>query len=651
MFSSSFLLLSLAASSAAETPMLECEDLAPIMGMLERGHYARDQVESVAEKRSVEQFIEQQLDPSKNLLLEQDVIKLRAELPKLFGSMRRGDCVALVHAGDLVIERVRDDLKIAQGLLTDSYQLDESVELVLDPDQRGYAKTAEERAKRVRNMIHFQVSTFLLGNVDLSTAKKKVLHRYELNVKRVERRRSKAELPGLYAEAYATALDPHSSFLSAETLADFQIHMRLSLEGIGAVLRSEDGFTIVQELVPGGQADKLKVLRPKDKITSVAQEGEEPVDVIDMELRDVVGMIRGPKGTKVKLSILRESPEVKTFEVSIVRDKIDVQEQAAKITYETRKRGNKEYKIGIIELPSFYGGDRDGRSSYVDMRRLLGEAREKNVDGVVLDLSKNGGGLLEDAVRISGLFLKTGGIVATKSSEGDVEVLEDEDPSTVFNGPLVVLTSPVSASASEILAGALKDYQRALIVGGGPTTFGKGTVQKLQMLPRNLGALKITTGMFFLPSGHSTQQSGVASDIVIPSILGSYDLGEKTLDYSLPPQATKPFVSPEANSASPKEKWKPITTAVVPKLKDRSAQRVSQNAVMKEIEKELTEAKKKQGTVKLGELRREALEAKKNGKKTGEKEAPEDDSEFERFQKAFVTEGVDVVADLLELMS
>jgi carboxyl-terminal processing protease len=247
--------------------------------------------------------------------------------------------------------------------------------------------------------------------------------------------------------------------------------------------------------------------------------------------------------------------------------------------------------------------------------------------------------------------MKTGGIVATKSSEGDVEVLEDDDPSVVFNGPLVVLTSPVSASASEILAGALRDYQRAVIVGGGPNTFGKGTVQKLQMLPRNLGALKITTGMFFLPSGASTQQVGVPSDVVIPSILSSYDLGEKSLDYSLPPQKTEPFVSEDANSSNPKERWKPVTSAVLPKLRDRSAQRIAKDQVMKEIEKELVEAKKKQGKVKLLDLRKEALEAKKNGKTAGEEAEPEDDSDFERFQKAFVNEGAEVVADLIELSS
>lgn len=636
-------------ASAPETPVLECEDLPHVLEMLERGHYASDEVGPLAKKRSVDQFIES-LDPSKNLLLKSDVRRLKKELPTLFLSMRRGNCGVLSTASNLVIERTKEDEKIVRRLLGNGYKLDENVELLLDSEKRGYAKSPKERADRVRRLVHFQISNFLLAGLKLDAAKKKVLHRYQLAVKRTKRRRSTSELPGLYAEAFASALDPHSSFLSAETLADFQIHMRLSLEGIGAVLRTEDGFTVIQSLVPGGQADKQNILRPKDKITAVAQDGEEPVDVIDMDLRDVVGMIRGPKGTKVTLTILREGKETKSFDVTIVRDKIDVKEQAAKITYDTVKRGKKAYKVGVIELPSFYGGDpRVGRSSYLDMRRLLGEARENDVDGIVLDLSKNGGGLLEDAVRISGLFIKTGGIVATKDADGDQDVLEDEDPAVVYNGPLVVLTSPVSASASEILAGALKDYRRAVIVGGGDHTFGKGTVQKLQPLPRGLGALKITTGMFFVPSGQSTQQIGVASDIVVPSIFASYDMGEKSLDFSLPPQSTRPFVSGDANGEDPEGHWRPISSTLIPKLKRKSAVRVSKNPVMKEIKKEIADAKKKKSKVKLSELRREAKEEKAKNGGSEEKPDEEPESDFERYQKAFVKEGAQILVDLIEL--
>lgn len=634
-------------ASTPKVPVLECEDLPHVLEMLERGHYASDQVGPLAEKRSIDQFIES-LDPSKNLLLKSDVTRLQKELPNLFLSMRRGNCGVLSTASNLVIERTKEDEKIVRQLLTNGYKLDENVEILLDSEKRGYAKTAKERADRVRRLVHFQISNFLLAGLELDAAKKKVLHRYELAVKRTERRRSQTELPALYAEAFASALDPHSSFLSAETLADFQIHMRLSLEGIGAVLRTEDGFTVVQSLVPGGQADKQNILRPKDKITAVAQEGEEPVDVIDMDLRDVVGMIRGPKGTQVTLTILREGKDTKSFDVNIVRDKIDVKEQAAKISYETIKRGKKAYEIGVIELPSFYGGDpREGRSSYLDMRRLLGEAREKGVDGIVLDLSKNGGGLLEDAVRISGLFIKTGGIVATKDADGDQDVLEDEDPAVVYNGPLVVLTSPVSASASEILAGALKDYRRAVIVGGGAHTFGKGTVQKLQPLPRGLGALKITTGMFFVPSGQSTQQVGVASDIVVPSIFASYDMGEKSLDFSLPPQSTRPFVSGDANGKDPDARWRPISSSVIPRLKKKSAARVAKNDVMKEIQREIADAKKKKSKVKLSELRREAKEEKKKNGDSKEEPSEDEESDFERYQKAFVKEGAQILVDLI----
>lgn len=631
-----------ALSAAPNVPVLECEFLPAVLQSLRESHYAREQVGPLVNQRSVEQFIKS-LDPSRNLLLEADVVELRRKLPKVFETMRKNDCALLDGAWALIISRSVENEQIVKRLLGPKYKLDESVELDFDPERRGYAKTAKERTQLIEKLVHFQVSSLLIAKTTLEEAKKRVAHRFELATLRLKERAQNRELPGYYAEAYASALDPHSSFMSARMLADFEISMRLSLEGIGAALTSRDGFTIIQSIVPGGQADKQNILRPKDKVLAVAQEGQEPVSVNDMDLRDVVAMIRGKAGTKVKLTILREGKETKTFDVSIVRGKIDVKEQAAKIEYRTIERGGKKLNLAVLELPSFYGGDENGRSSYKDVKNLLEEAKQKKVDGVVLDLSSNGGGLLRDAVRISGLFIKTGGVVATRSSQGDVDVLTDDDPEVVWNGPLAVLTSPASASASEILAGALRDYRRAVVVGSA-NTFGKGTVQVLNSLPGQIGAVKITTGMFFLPSGASTQKTGVPSDVVVPSLFDGFDIGEANLDYSLPPQSVRPFVSPTANGLQGQARWKPVAPTTLEALRTKSQARVAASPAFAEIKKQVEEAKKNRGVLKLSELRKQA---EKDGTTGEEEETAESDEKDKGLDKAVVDEAVQVLADLV----
>lgn len=634
-----------ALSAAPEVPTLECEFLPAVLQSLRESHYAKEQVAPLVNQRSVEQFIKS-LDPSRNLLLEADVVKFRRSLPKVFETMRSKNCALIDDAWALIISRSKENEQIVKDLLGPKYSLDETVELDFDPERRGYAKTPAERAVLIRKLVHFQVSNLLQAKTSLEEAKKRVLHRFELATLRLKERAQNRELPGFYAEAYASALDPHSSFLSARTLADFEISMRLSLEGIGAALTSRDGFTIIQSIVPGGQADKQNILRPKDKVLAVAQDKEEPVSVIDMDLRDVVSMIRGKSGTKVRLTILREGKETKTFDVSIVRGKIDVKEQAAKIEYQTREIAGRKLNLAVLELPSFYGGDENGRSSYRDVKSLLDEARGKKVDGLVLDLSTNGGGLLRDAVRISGLFLKTGGIVATKSSRGDVEVLTDDDPGVSWSGPLVVLTSPASASASEILAGALRDYKRAVVVGS-EQTFGKGTVQVLNALPAGIGAVKVTTGMFFLPSGASTQKVGVPSDIVVPSVFDGFEVGEAKLDYSLPPQSVASFVSATANGLQGKGRWTPVSKSVVSKLSANSKARVAASEPFTEIRKQIEEAKKNRGVVKLSELRKQAEQDEAPESEGGAKEEAKADSKEDPLGKAVVDEALSVLADLV----
>ncbi|MBE0556148.1 MAG: PDZ domain-containing protein, partial [Proteobacteria bacterium] len=368
------------------------------------------------------------------------------------------------------------------------------------------------------------------------------------------------------AQAFAQALDPHTSYLSSENLEDLRIHMQLSLEGIGAALSSDNGFTVIEELVPGGGAERSGLLKPKDKIIAVAQEGERPVDVSDMDLRSIIKMIRGKKGTQVTLTILRQAERTERFEATITRDKIDMKEQEAKIAYETGTVNGRRYRFGVIDLPSFYGDEKGNKSCYEDVKGLLAEAKQRHVDGIVLDLSRNGGGLLGEAVRLAGLFLGKGGIAATKNGNGQVTILANgsaavtegdrrnviafpaEDPRALYTGPLVVLTSRLSASASEIVAGALKDYGRAVIVGS-DRTFGKGSVQELTPLPRDLGGMKVTTGLYFLPGGTSTQMMGVEADVRLPVWFMLEDIGETALDYPLPVQAITPFLGVPGKAA------------------------------------------------------------------------------------------------------
>lgn len=628
--------------------MLECSDLGGLMAAFQSIHYSVRSLTPELKAHTAEQFI-QGLDPSRTLLLDAEVEKLKGELVESFGDIQNGDCAEIEKAYALIQSRAAADTKQVKKLLAGRFKVDRSVELIVDPEERGYPKTPKERAKLGRALVHFQMANYLKGGITKKKAKEQLIHRYELAEKRLEEQVAEKRLPQLLAEAFARSLDPHSQLMSYDSHEDFQIRMQLSLEGIGAALRTEDGFTHIESLIAGGGAAKSGRLRPKDKIISVAQEGEDPVSTIDMSIRDVVKLIRGPKGTKVTLTILRDGAKTKTFDVTIVRDKIDVAQQAAKLEIEERKIGEKVTKVGVLELPSFYGSGRsnEGRSSYEDVKRLLKEADEAGAESLVLDLSKNGGGYLEDAVRISGLFIEKGAVVATQDTAGNESVLEDEDSSTEWSKPMVVLISPMSASASEILAGALKTYRRAVIVGAGEATFGKGSVQSVRELPRRLGAMKITTGMFFLPSGRSTQQHGVEADVVVPSLLSTIDMGEKDLDYSLPPGSIDAFLSDNVNGDG-KDHWTPVTSIAVASLAGRSRARVSEKALFREVEEAIEEAKGKKSKITVGEL---LEDAKKDEAKENTEEEDEDQNRYERMEEAFVDEAVDVAVDLAGLVA
>jgi len=536
------------------------------------------------------------------------------------------------------------------------------VEMDTDVKKRPYVKTTTEKHALLRKIVQFQIENDLLTGSDLAEAKKQQIHRYELQTKRIAELNPEKLITSA-AEAFALALDPHTTYLSPENLEDLRIQMQLSLEGIGAVLRSDNGFTVVEELIPGGVAERSGLLKPKDKIIAVAQEGKKPVNVIDMDLHDVVTMIRGKKGTQVTLTILRHAEHTNRFNVTIMRDKIDLKEQEAKIDYETRTVDGRQYRFGVIDLPSFYGDEKENISCYEDVRKLLAEAKRQHVDGIVLDLSRNGGGLLEEAVHLAGLFLGKGGVVATKDNseqltilangsaasgtEGDkrkVITLPAEDPSALYTGPLVVLTSRLSASASEIVTGALKDYHRAVIVGS-DHTFGKGSVQTLTPLPLDLGGMTVTTALYFLPGGKSTQKIGVEADVRLPIWFILEDVGETALDYPLPAQAITPFLGVQGDAAP---LWKPVEQPLLAKLAARSQARVARDAKFAEIIKNNKEAAGKKGVIRLADLRKEM--EKEGGVK--KKETPTELKKKARDQYVpFVNESVNVLLDMVTLGS
>jgi carboxyl-terminal processing protease len=352
----------------------------------------------------------------------------------------------------------------------------------------------------------------------------------------------------MYLTSLASSYDPHTNYMSADTLEEFNISMRLHLEGIGARLRSEDGITVVAEVLSGGPASRDGRLKPEDKILAVAQDDGHFEDVVDRKLPDVVKLIRGARGTQVMLRVVpagKTEPQVYVLK----RDRIDIKSQEARgeVVEQGKRADGKPYRIGWIDLDSFYldvaaanSGKADAKSTTKDVRVILEKFKQQNVDGVVLDLRDNGGGALTEAIKLVGLFIDRGPVVQVKNFQGSVSDYPDNERGTVYDGPLTVLVSRFSASASEIVAGAIHDYERGLVVGDSHT-HGKGTVQTVLDIGQhaddngpNLGALKLTIQQFFRINGESTQNQGVDADIVLPSVYDHMEIGEKFLKNALP---------------------------------------------------------------------------------------------------------------------
>jgi carboxyl-terminal processing protease len=376
--------------------------------------------------------------------------------------------------------------------------------------------------------------------------------RYANRLKQTQQAKSEDAFQ-LYVNAFASTYDPHTQYFSPRTSQNFNINMSLSLEGIGAVLRSEDEYTSVVRLVPAGPADKSGQVQPADRITGVGQGDTGPlIDVVGWRLDDVVELIRGPKGSIVRLEI--SSPEAEDDAIRIVpieRNTVQLEEQAAQKKLLTLNRGGDTYRIGIVEVPTFYvdfkavqKGDPNYKSTTRDVRILIDELKAEGIDALVVDLRNNGGGSLQEADSLTGLFIESGPTVQVKSARRKPSIYADTDESVSWDGPLAVMVNRLSASASEIFAGAIQDYERGLIIGS--QTFGKGTVQTL--VPLNRGQLKITAAKFYRVSGQSTQHQGVIPDVAFPERYDVDRIGESSLDDALPWDVITPAISPRSSA-------------------------------------------------------------------------------------------------------
>ncbi|MBX2988905.1 MAG: PDZ domain-containing protein [Bdellovibrionaceae bacterium] len=633
-------------------PGLECRFLPTIEQGFLTYHVKYSNRDKELENRVIDQYLKR-IDPSKIFLTQADAAKVRGIMSGLFDKTKNKDCAFLSETQALLLEKVKTRTEFLKKYLGKDFKFDPKTEFVYDPDHQPFPKTDQEADEFLKKYVNFQISNYLATDLKLDEAKERVLKNYDRIVRRTMET-SEDDLYAGYLDTFARALDPHSSFFSRDVLEDFNIQMSLSLEGIGATLSSEDGFTKVEALVPGGAAARSGQIEPQDKIVAVGQEKGPMENVIDMDLKDVVKKIRGTKGTKVRLSILRvEGDKKRRMEVTLVRDKVALEDEAASIIYLDKDIGGKKQKVGVINFPSFYSDTRrGGRSSATDLKKLIKQAREKKVSGLVLDLSNNGGGSLEDAVKIAGLFFKTGNVVkqSSKGERGE-QTLADTDNNVDWAGPLVVLTSRISASASEIVAGTLQDYKRAVIVGG-DHTFGKGSVQSVLPMPSNLGAIKVTVGMFFVPGGNSTQHRGVDADVILPGPYSTDDIGEKSLDYSLPPKTITQFLSPDASVKEGPEAWTPLKPEWVKTLKDKSLARVEKNDDFKKIQDDLKKAKERGKLIRIAEVMDDSKDKNKKEKKEKTKAlryGKKEDRDKEYLKRADIQEAANVLVDLIQL--
>lgn len=540
-----WLLANLAGAQQATAPVLK--DLVPdaqqaalgkeILDRLSRGHYNTVALNDRTSARIFDSYL-RSLDPSRSYLRSADIREFEAYKTRFDDLLKAGDLGPAFRLFNRYRQRLAERLRFIIDIVENEFDaLDFGKDETLERKNTSWAGSEAELKARWRRQVKNDVLSRLLAGTKREEVKTALRRRYGNQLVRLGQVNS-ADAFRIYTNAFLRAIDPHSSYFPPHQSENFSIHMSLSLEGIGAVLQADGEIVKVVRLVAGGPADKAGDLQPGDHIVGVGQgEQGEIVDVLGMRLRDVVSLIRGPRGTTVRLEIV---PQVSTTEqrkvIRIVRNKVDLDEQQASHSVREVDLEGRTEKIGIIHIPAFYldfralrRGDPNYKSTAGDVKRLIGELSEAGVSGLVIDLRDNGGGALREAIALVSLFIKRGPVVQVRDGRGVIRVHSDTDAAVAYTGPLAVLVNRLSASASEIFAAAIQDYGRGLVVGG--QTFGKGTVQTL--IPIRDGRLKLTQAKFYRVSGDSTQNRGVIPDIELPGIVDKTQVGESSLENAL----------------------------------------------------------------------------------------------------------------------
>lgn len=632
-----------------------------IAHILDNNHYRKIRLDDSLSSVILDKYIEN-LDNNKTYFTKSDIASFEKYRKQLDDMTRAENVSAAYEIYKVFRKRFEERMTHVKDQLIDKefdYTINEFFET--DRDKEAWAETKAELDEIWRKQIKSQALSLKLAGKTQAEISKTLHERYDRFIKSIRQFNSE-DVFGVYMNTITEAYDPHTNYFSPRAADLFKQNMSLSLEGIGARLQTENDYTKVAEIIPGGPADKSKQLLPNDRIIAVGQGDDgEMVDVVGWRIDEVVKLIKGPKGTTVRLSILPVETGVNgpAKTIKLVRDKINLEDQRAQKKIINYQKEGRAMKMGVITLPSFYmdfDEYRKGNPNYTsttrDVQKLIRELQAEKIDGLVIDLRNNGGGSLSEAIDLTGLFIKEGPVVQVRNSGNKVEVGVDENPTVAYNGPLIVMTNRFSASASEIFAGAIQDYKRGLVVG--ESTYGKGTVQTVIHLEQFLnekepvGDLKLTFQKFYRVTGSSTQNKGVVPDINLPTALAPEQFGESSNPNALPWDEIKGTLY---------QKTPVINERIVAQLAKNYNERLRTDTRLKKLLSDVEDVKKSYAETRISlneEVRRKEIadaELKRDKQKLdGEivnKEQVSVSNDLLEIEDEYLREGLFILSDLI----